>query len=561
MRRDGHRLSRRLVIGVLATALLGVAACGDDDDSGTAATTAAGAAVSTTGTTGAATSGAQTSSATTIQQKAGGQLVYGLLFLPSTVDPISNPGYGGTGGEEMHALYGHLVNVDSKTGDQIPGGMAQSLSSNADLTVWTLKLRSGITFTTGEPYDAAAVVKNIKRFTDPALHASVQTAAAQIASVDAPDASTVVFTLSKPNAGWAAQLAGPLGTIAAPSFLDKYDGGDKNATPIGAGPFKFESFKPNEALVVSRNDQYWAGKPFLDSISFQTVPSASGTFQAFQNGQLAVANIYDPTIFQQIQKDKIRNFYVPIFGTSGTVFNARQGKLFSDLRLRQAVAMAIDPKVFNDRVWDGNLPIVGNQFVAKESQWSSPGDTGIALDTAKAKSLVDAVKKDNPSWDGSVDFVCYTGGGGAPENHGLALKSMLDPIGFNINITKNLDTNQFVQRVPVNHQFDMACWGGWSFLDYDPAGVLFSSFASASPSNVSGAGSPAMDAALEQIRVAATADQKKAALQAFNAEFNTLLPGVIQGALPLVNVYSDKVQGLSFSGRSIPLLEKVSLSS
>ena len=56
-------------------------------------------------------------------------------------------------------------------------------------------------------------------------------------------------------------------------------------------------------------------------------------------------------------------------------------------------------------------------------------------------------------------------------------------------------------------------------------------------------------------------DQKKAALAKFNAEFNTLLPGVIQGALPLVNVYDSKVQGLKFSGRSIPLLETVSLAS
>ncbi len=138
----------------------------------------------------------------------------------------------------MHALYGNLIEVDSNTGQQISGGMAKSLTSNATFDTWTMTLRGpSVAFTDGESFDAAAVVQNIQRFTNPKLNASAQTNAALISSMDTPDPTTVVFHLKQAYAGFASEFAGSLGYVAAPSVLAKWDSGDATAPPIGAGPF------------------------------------------------------------------------------------------------------------------------------------------------------------------------------------------------------------------------------------------------------------------------------------------------------------------------------------
>ncbi len=493
--------------------------------------------------------------------KKGGQLTFSTLFLSPTLDPIKNPGGGAQGAEIMHAVYGNLIEVDSNTGQQIAGGMAKSLTSDGTFQTWTMALRGpSVAFTDGEPFDAAAVVKNIKRFQNPALHATAQTNAALISSIDTPDSSTVVFHLSQPYAEFAGEFSGPLGFVAAPTVLDKWDSGAATTPAIGAGAFSLVSLNPNEAVVVTANPKYWAGPPNLDGVKFVSVPTASGTFQAFQTGQFQIAYIYDPTVYKQVVSQKIPYYALPQFGTIGTMFNGRTGQVFNDLRLRQAVAMATDPQVVNTRVWNGGLAIVGNEFVAPQSHWYTPAVKAIPLNTSAAKQLVDQVKTANPSWKGDVTYTCYTGAGAQGPQMGLVMKALLAPIGINVSLATSPDVNTFVQTIVLNHDFQMACWGGWNFSDYSPLKPLNSSFFSTSPSNLSGISSPAMDAALNALRIAGTPDAIKSALTTFNNEFQTTLPGVISGATYTFSLSAKSVQNLTFFGTNVPNLENVWLS-
>ncbi len=461
----------------------------------------------------------------------------------------------------MHALYGNLIEVNSNTGQQIAGGMAKSLTSDPSFQTWTMTLRGpSVTFTDGEAFDASAVMQNIKRFNTPALHATAQTNAALIASMDSPDPATIVFHLTQAYAGFAGEFSGPLGFVAAPSVIAKWDAGNAAAPAIGAGPFTLVSLNPNEAVVMNANPKYWAGAPNLDGVKFVSVPTPSGTFQAFQTGQFQIAYIYDPTIYKQVVDQKIPFYALPQFGTIGTAFNGRQGQVFNDIRLRQAVAMATDPQVINTRVWNGGLAIVGNQFVAPQSSFYSPAVKGIPLDVSAAKKLVDEVKTANPAWKGDVSYTCYTGAGAQGPQMGLVMKALLAPIGMNVSLATSPDVNTYVQTVVVNHDFQMACWGGWNFSDYSPLRPLQSSFYSTSPGNLSGIGSPTMDAALNALRVAGTSAAIKTSLADFNNEFQTLLPGVIHGATYTFTLHASSVQNLNFFGTNIPALENVWLS-
>jgi peptide/nickel transport system substrate-binding protein len=234
--------------------------------------------------------------------------------------------------------------------------------------------------------------------------------------------------------------------------------------------------------------------------------------------------------------------------------------VFNDIRLRQAVAMATDPQVVNTRVWNGGLAIVGNEFVAPKSTWYTPAVKAIPLNTAAAKQLVDQVKAANPAFKGDVTYTCYTGAGAQGPQMGLVMKALLAPIGLNVSLATSPDVNTFVQVIVVNHDFQMACWGGWNFPDFSPLKPLQSSFFSTSPGNLSGISSPAMDTALNGLRVAATSDAIKTALAGFNNEFQTTLPGVISGATYTFALPSSSVQNLTFFGTLIPNLENVWLS-
>jgi len=162
-----RRLFRRNIVPVLAILALVTTACSSSKHQA-ASTTTSGAGATTSSSAGSAG-----------PPKKGGQLTFSTLFLSPTLDPIKNPGGGAQGAEIMHAVYGSLIEVDSNTGQQIAGGMAKSLTSDGTFQTWTMALRGpSVAFTDGEPFDAAAVVKNIKRFQNPALHGTAQTNAA-----------------------------------------------------------------------------------------------------------------------------------------------------------------------------------------------------------------------------------------------------------------------------------------------------------------------------------------------------------------------------------------------
>src|SRR5687767_11709868 len=141
---DPMRPSMRWRLVSLALAVMLVAsACGDDGES-----------------SGQSESGTSTSagsaSATTLAPVKGGVLTFGQLSKEGGLDPATLAGGGTVGGNENAALYDTLMRLDSTTG-KYEGRTAEGMTPNADFTVWTLKLKSGIKFTDGTDYNAEAV--------------------------------------------------------------------------------------------------------------------------------------------------------------------------------------------------------------------------------------------------------------------------------------------------------------------------------------------------------------------------------------------------------------------
>src|SRR5437868_1746220 len=147
-------------------------------------------------------------------QRIGGTVSFGDFRAPTSLDPAGpNTAAGVVGGATMAAIFDVLVRYDAASGKFVPQ-VAESLESNADASVWTLKLRSGIHFGNGDPLNAQAVKSSIERFRDPAVRsARAAVVTTNIAEIQTPDDLTVVFKLLAPWGTFPWLLAGEGGMV------------------------------------------------------------------------------------------------------------------------------------------------------------------------------------------------------------------------------------------------------------------------------------------------------------------------------------------------------------
>jgi peptide/nickel transport system substrate-binding protein len=162
-------------------------------------------------------------------------------------------------------------------------------------TVWTFKLRQGVTFHDGKPLTSADVVYSLLRHKDPKVASIAKTLAAQMQEVKATGPNEVQVTLSAPNADFPVVL----GTF---HFLIIKDGTTDFTTAIGTGPYKCKEFTPGVRSIAVRNEQYWKpGKPYLDQIEFFGIPDETARVNALLSGDIQVAGGISARATRQIK--------------------------------------------------------------------------------------------------------------------------------------------------------------------------------------------------------------------------------------------------------------------
>jgi peptide/nickel transport system substrate-binding protein len=376
-----------------------------------------------------------------------------------------------------------------------------------------------------------------------------------VAAEEATGDHTVVFTMSQPWTGFPYALSTQGGVIASPAYLAKADAGDKTSFPIGAGPFKVSSYRPNEELTLVPNTDFSGGAPSLDQLKIVLIPGSMATYQAFQTGQLQAAYSLDPQVTTDASAKKVPNINFLANIGSELMLNDRPGLPFHDVRLRKAVAMAIDINLYNQRVNQGTARPTTELF-PEGSQWHDIGVKPLPYDPAAAKQLVDQVKG-STGWDGTIRYV----GSNVPEAAPIpvALQAMLQPIGIKLQVTNNLTVAQSITKVNVQHDFDIASSGS-SVSDFDPFLVLYVRLYSTSPNNFGGYTSPEMDAALDELRVAATHDAQRTALRQIALIWNDTQPKINLGSVDNMVMYQKNVHGIVGNIDGVVLFDKAWLS-
>ncbi|WP_157430886.1 ABC transporter substrate-binding protein [Actinomadura macra] len=231
-------------------------------------------------------------------------------------------------------LYEGLTHLDP-TG-KLEWRLATDMTPNADLSKWTIKLRSGVKFTDGTEFTSADVVASIKYLRDPkhAVQGLAYIEKVDANAVKAVDKLTVEVGLTKPF--------GPFKEIWANAFLPMTKAGSVPAKPIGTGPFVVKSFAAGRQSTLERFDGYWGTKPKLEAISIIEYQNQQAQANALLSDQVDVASGATPTIAKSLKgKNDIKlldskgNFTLRI-GLNTTVAP------FNDVRVRQALRLLID---------------------------------------------------------------------------------------------------------------------------------------------------------------------------------------------------------------------------
>jgi peptide/nickel transport system substrate-binding protein len=238
--------------------------------------------------------------------------------------------------------------------------LAQTWEISEDERTYTFRLAEGVTWHDGEPFTSEDVVFTTSQFlmeTHPRARAIFE----RCASIEAPDANTVVFTLSEPF-GPFLQAFDVSTTPITPKHI--YEGTDyrnnpANDTPIGTGPFKLQEWVRGSYIHLVRHDGYFKeGQPYLDEIYYRVVPDAAARALALESGTVDLTQFFDVEAFDVPRLRELPNiklttqgyeFFAPIAWLD---INNRIAPM-DDKRFRQALLYALDRNFIRDNIWFG----------------------------------------------------------------------------------------------------------------------------------------------------------------------------------------------------------------
>lgn len=299
--------------------------------------------------------------------------------------------------------------VEFKYGStEVVAGLAESWTVSKDKKTFTFKLRKNVPFhsnalfTPTRPFNANDVIYTFKSQIDTKHPLSIPAANYEyfkameldqlIADVVKVDDYTVSFVLKRPEAPFLANLAMDFASILSEEYaqsLVKSGKGLKTleTAPIGTGPFVFKSYQKDSAVRYKAFDQYFKGKPKIENLVYVIVTDATVRLQKMKSGECHVMSDPQPQDLEQIAKAT----NVKLVSTEGlnvayVAFNT-QKKPFDNLKVREALSMAMNQKTYIDLIYKSQGAAAKNPI--PPSMWSYNNSTAAHVyDVEKAKGLL-----------------------------------------------------------------------------------------------------------------------------------------------------------------------------
>ena len=292
----------------------------------------------------------------------------------------------------LRNVYDGLVEFKLGSIDVEPG-LAESWEISEDATQYTFKLRQGIKFHDGEPFNANAVDFALRRAFDTNFEFynkahTVGFFLVGLQNSEVLDEYTIRLTLAKPNAAFLEFLGYGAGRVVSPKAVREHGNEYLVEHPVGTGPFRFVEWQKGQKVVLERNPDYWRkGDPKADQLIFVPIPEPTARVTALLTGQVNMIVVVPPDAIQQI-KDKPELVYDQGPGNQYwfIVLNTKEGP-FADKRVRQAANYAVDKEGLANSILNGSAKVATQAMPA--ANWSYSADIqGYPYDPEKAKALL-----------------------------------------------------------------------------------------------------------------------------------------------------------------------------
>lgn len=309
---------------------------------------------------------------------------------PAGLDPATNTN-GAANQPMMDTVYGQLFKLVE--GGKVEGELAESASLSSDGKTFTIKLRPGVKFTDGSPFDAATVKWNFDRSLASPCTCNPKSSWPKLENpaVTTEGDDTVVIHFTAPFAAIQRSfISANLNWIASKTAFDKMGEKAFKQKPVGAGPFTVVSNSPSNELVVQKNPGYFRkGHPYLDKITFKSIGGDQAAYQALLAGQAdAYEGMSTPALVDQASKQSNLTT-TQMLSTSPYVIQLNTSTPpFDDQKARDAIYYATDTEAIRKGLFNNRYP-TSQTFTGPGGLFYKPTVPGYkTFDLAKAKQLV-----------------------------------------------------------------------------------------------------------------------------------------------------------------------------
>lgn len=364
-------------------------------------------------------------------------------------------------------IYEPLVQWNGSNGTSLPW-LAKSWSWDKTNTVLTVNLRSGVKWTNGKPFTSKDVVFTfdmMKKY--PAIDGNALWTYMKSITAEGPNKVKVV--LNKPSATFFYYFSG---TLMVPEF--QFSGQNpltfKDSQPIGTGPYKLQTFNPQQ-ITLTRNTNYWQpGKPYLQTVYYPAETSNDSTILGLATGQLDWATIFSPNLSTSFVKKNPTNYHVDtVSGGFDSLYVNLHSYPLNMTVVRQAISMAINRNALSKIGESGySTPAALNGVgTSMAANWSTPAlqkKYAAIYNAAKAKAMllkagftmkggVMYTPKGKPftiSMDVPAPFTDFV-------TMSSQIKSMLGTIGIQVN-EDSVSANEYLTKLETGNFQIGICW-------------------------------------------------------------------------------------------------------
>ena len=446
-------------------------------------------------------------------------------------------------------------------------GLAESWTVSDDARTYTFKLRDA-KWHDGKPFTSEDVKFSIEKIVTP-YHSRGKVYFGELDGIDTPDARTVVFRLKKP-VPYFLKAFQPSETPLMPKH--RFESVNVAAAasvrqsefmqnPIGTGPFKLKEWKKGSHIILERNADYWKpGRPYLDQLILRVLPDGAARAIALENGEVDVAPMNAVGQADLARLGALPNLKLSNDGTEGLgpilwlELNLRE-KPLNDVRVRQAMSMALDRKRIVDVIWYGQGKPATGPVVSANTDLYNKELKPFPYSIANANKLLDEAGyprgADGTRFKLTQNFIPY---GESYVRLAEYAKQELGKIGIQVE-TQSLDLGGWIKRVYGDWEFQFT--NNFTHNYSDPAIGVERSFTTAnirkgaSFTNSMGYSNPRVDELFSK----ASSEKDPAARQKMYNEMQKILheelPVIFLVEIAYSHIYNKRVHNLITNGISM----------